>query len=95
MNVRLNLNSMPYVHGNEGYENKHAKGEVGILQEVLPPDVEPADRCFLYIVHEGSTHIGCLMIEDKAFCNQMVRVLTTRCNRSIAAIGSLDVRHIL
>lgn len=28
-----------------GLDNKHVEGEIGILRDVLPSNIEPADRC--------------------------------------------------
>ena len=72
-------------------EKKHPSEEIGILQEVWPSDVEPPDRCFLCIEHEGLNYIGCLMIEDCDFCRHLVRILQSSCNRPIAEIGSIEL----
>ena len=56
-------------------------------------NVLPADRCFLYIEYEGSLYIGCLLIDDYAFCAQIVKLLKGHCDCSIAAIGNLDISH--
>jgi hypothetical protein len=56
-----------------GGEKKEASGEIGILREVSPSQIVPADRCFLHIDHEGSTYIGCLLIGDQAVCGQIVK----------------------
>jgi hypothetical protein len=72
---------------------KHALGEVGVLQRVLPADVEPADRCFLFIDYSGSTYVGCLLIDNPAFCDRLVELLQGCYNRRIAEIGSMDVSH--
>ena len=47
---------------------------------------------FSFIDHEESSYIGCLTVDDHAFCAQIVRFLQGHCyNRSIAEIGSLDI----
>jgi hypothetical protein len=69
--------------------------EIGILKEVMISNVQPADRCFLHIEHKGSTYVGCLLIEDQAFCAQIVTLLQDCLNRPIAEIGSLDLSHTL
>ena len=74
-----------------GLENDRPKGEIGILTSVQESNVLPADRCFLYIDHEGSSYIGCLMIDDHAFCTQIVKILQGCYGRAIADIGSLDL----
>jgi hypothetical protein len=75
-----------------GLENRQPRREeIGILREVTISNVEPADRCFLHIEHEGSTYVGWLLIEDQAFCSQIVTLLQGCLNRPIAEIGSLEV----
>ena len=76
-----------------GAENKRPRGEIGFLREIVPSSIQPADRCFLYVDHEGSTYIGCLLIDDPAFCSQVVKLLQGYINRPIAEIGSLDLSH--
>ena len=79
-----------------GPEKKHPRREeIGILKEVTISNIQPADRCFLHIDHEGSIYIGCLLIEDQAFCHQIVELLHGNCDCPIADIGSLDISHLL
>src|SRR5262245_57174992 len=78
-----------------GVKNQRPKGEVGILRKVILSRVHPTQRCYLEIDHEGSKYMGCLMIDDHAFCAQIVRLLQDSCNRPIAEIGSLDISHLL
>jgi len=74
-----------------GLENKRPRGEIGILKEVLLSNVQPANQCFLYIDHEGSSYIGCLVFDDHAFCRHIAELLQFCCNRPIAHIGNLDL----
>ena len=53
-----------------GLENKRPRGEIGTLKAVTRSNVQPADRCFLYIDHEGSSYIGCLLVDDTAFADK-------------------------
>lgn len=79
-----------------GREKKHPRrGEIGILREVTISIIQPNDRCFLHIEHQGSMYIGCLLIDDQAFCVQIVTLLQGYLNRPIVNIGSLDVSHTL
>src|SRR5215510_3564865 len=78
-----------------GVENDHPRGEVGILEAILPSVIQPADRFFLYIVYEGSTYIGFIMIDDHAFCRQVTKRLQAFCNHPIAEIVSIDVTYTL
>jgi hypothetical protein len=77
-----------------GLENKHPRGEIGILKAVAKSNIEPAARCFLYIDYEGSSYIGCLPC-DHSLCAQLVKVLEANRNRPISEIGSLDVSRLL
>ena len=79
----------------DGHEKKSARGEIGILKEVTLSKINPADRCFLYIEHEGSLYLGCLLIDDHAFCSQIAKLLQAQCNRPLAEIGHIDLSHTL
>jgi hypothetical protein len=78
-----------------GLENNQPRGEIGILRKVELSNVLPADRCFLYVDHEGSFYIGCLLVDDSTFCGQVAKQLANHCNRPISEIGSLDISHTL
>jgi hypothetical protein len=79
----------------DGLENKHPRGEIGILKAVSLSKVLPANRCYLYIDHEGSSYIGCPMFDDRALCRHIAEILQFCRNRSIAEIGGLDLSHTL
>jgi hypothetical protein len=68
-----------------GIENTRACGEIGILREGLPSNVQPANRCFLPIDYEGSSYMGCLLFDDHVIC---------RSNREAAA-GLLGSSQLL
>src|SRR5215475_2585474 len=78
-----------------GGDNKHPRGEVGILKRVEKSEVQPANRCFLYIDYEDSIYVGCLLCSDQGFCNSVIRVLEANLNKPIAQIGSLDISRLL
>src|SRR5262245_6225790 len=78
-----------------GGENEFPKGEVGMLRMVELSQIQPADRCFLQIDHNGSSYVGCLLFDDSTFCVQIATFLKDHCNRSIAEIGNLDLSHTL
>ena len=78
-----------------GSDNQKPRGEIGILKAVEKSNIQPADRCFLYIEHEGAAYIGCLLCTENGFCAQIVKLLKKCCNRSIADIGSLDLSFTL
>ena len=75
--------------------NDRPQGEIGVLKTVQPSSIQPADRRFLHIDHEGSSYIGCLMVDDQAFYNQVVTLLKNHCNQPISEIGSLDISYNL
>jgi hypothetical protein len=80
----------------DGVENKRPRrGEIGILTEVTLTKLKPANRCYLYIGHQGSSYIGCLLFDDLAFCCHIAEVLRFCCNRPIAEIGSVDLSYTL
>src|SRR5262252_949511 len=71
--------------------NQHPKGEVGTLKAVFRSDMQPPNRCFLLISHQGSEYLGCLLFDDEPFCRQVMELLKSHCNRPVAEIGGLDV----
>lgn len=77
-----------------GGEKKRPQGEIGILRSVARPAAQPADRCFLYIDHQGSSYVGCLLIDDQAFCSQIVKLLRDCLDRPIAKIANLDLSPV-
>jgi hypothetical protein len=79
----------------DGEENKQPNGEIGILKAVLLSRIQPADRCFLLISHQGSDYIGCLLFDDPALCKEIVKLLQDYCNRPIAEIGSIELAYTL
>jgi hypothetical protein len=79
----------------DGPENRHPRGEIGILRGIVPSKISPVERCFLYIEYEKSEYIGCLLFDESAFCGQIIKLLQGCCNRPIAEIGSIDLAHTL
>jgi hypothetical protein len=79
----------------DGLENTRPRGEIGILKAVTLSNIQPADRCFLYIDYEGSSYIGCLLFDDSGFCGQIAKLLQGYSNWRIAEIGSLDLSATL
>jgi hypothetical protein len=75
--------------------NRYPKGEVGILKEVRTPVMPPFNRCFLVIEYKNARYMGCLFMDDIAFCTSVSRFLESRCGERIEEIGSLDISHTL
>jgi hypothetical protein len=65
-----------------------------VLKEVRLSE-RPAQKCFLVIEHENSLYMGCLLIGDQAFCQQVFAMLTKHRGFGIESIGDLDVDHLL
>ena len=81
-----------------GAEKERPKGEVGVLKEItvsaVPPhsnDTRSYNRIFLYIEHAGQTYIGCLMLDDYAFCQELTKLLRHHCGRTVEEIGSAEI----
>src|SRR5262245_48913882 len=77
-----------------GLDNKHTKGEIGILRRVQKSNVQAAE-CFLYIDFDDSTYVGCLLCADHALSTQIVRILEAHLNKPMRQIGSLDISRLL
>ena len=75
-------------------ENQTLIGEIGTLTRVSYSTII-GYCCHLYIEHEGRNYIGTILIDDQAFCRQLFSVLHHNTNRSIEAIGSLDLSYTL
>jgi hypothetical protein len=68
---------------------------VGILIWASLTGVQPPDKCYLLMNHEGSSYMGGLLFDDPAFCRYVAKLLDSYSNRPIAEIGRLDVAHTL
>ena len=72
----------------------HPKGEVGVLKRVTASQHGKLNACFLWIAYEQSIYIGCLLISDYPFFQQLVKLLERLCGRSIEKIGGFDLSHL-
>jgi hypothetical protein len=71
------------------------KGEVGVLKYVDYDHDRNSNKCFLVIDHQSSLYTGCLIYQDRSFCNQIAHVMRTRIGRSIKEIGNIDLSYTL
>ena len=71
------------------------KGEVGTLLDAVRSHRPPQFTCFLIMEHRGEEYVGPLLLDDRAFCNQVVELLKAHRNHSIAEISGLDVSYSL
>lgn len=71
------------------------KGEVGVLKYVHYDADEMSNKCFLVIDYQSTLYTGCLICQDRSFCNQIAQVLRTQIGRPIKEIGHLDLSATL
>jgi hypothetical protein len=79
----------------DGNERQVTKGEVGFLREVRKSKIPKYNALYLIMDYEGNTYMGCLLLEDAMFCDEIRLALLAQCGNAIADIGSLDVSHTL
>ena len=76
-----------------GQPAKHPKGEVGVLKEVrksLRPPVL-SDRLFLIMEEQEALYVGCLLFDDRTFCEWLLAELHNHIGKNIEHIGQLKV----
>ena len=75
---------------------KSLRGEIGRLEYVLPNKrTNSSNRCFLIIEHEGQPYVGCLFVEESAFCNHLITILESLAGSTIKEIGDFDLSYTL
>lgn len=78
-----------------GGDNNYPNGEVGILKQVLPWIIEPANRFYLIMEYEGAEYLGVFLFHDYAVCKQVYNLMLQRCGQAIKEIGNIDLRDLL
>lgn len=68
-----------------------AVGEVGVLKQVIPPTMNPWDRCFLIMEHDDQEYMGILLIEDSRLCHEIYNVLVEHLGEPIQQIGDIEL----
>src|SRR5205823_13249027 len=53
-----------------GNENKHPRGEVGVLKQLKLDDGPFVNRYFLWMQNEDSMYLGCLLFSDALSANK-------------------------
>jgi hypothetical protein len=92
MRCRSRRNWPPSWTWTGGKENKNPKGELGILKQVKLSSVEPfLNRCFLWMEYEDSIYLGCLLFDDKFFCERISTLLGEHCGSSIRDIADFII----
>jgi hypothetical protein len=74
---------------------KRIRGEVGVLKDVTPSVIQPADRLYLVIEHEHGVYAGMLIFGDAVFCRKIFDLLKSFRGYSIEHIGGLELEHLL
>jgi hypothetical protein len=74
-----------------GDDNKDPMGEVGILKEVIPCSIKPANRCYLIMEYEGAEYLGVLRFDSYSFCQRVYDLLLQHCGESIKQIGAIEM----
>jgi len=69
-------------------------GEAGVLKDVMLTSVEPYEKCFLIMEHDGRKYIGTLLIGDAFFCREIYAVLLEQRGKPIQEIGDVDLSYI-
>jgi hypothetical protein len=72
----------------------HALGEVGVLKDVMLSSVEPYEKYFLIMEHEGRKYIGTLLVGDSSFRQQIYTVLIEHRGKPIQEIGEIDLSYM-
>jgi hypothetical protein len=73
---------------------KVLKGEIGILTDVKMHDLS-SGRLFLTIEHDSKECIGCLFLDNPAFCMAIYTTLKSFIGRTIREVGDQDLTHTL
>jgi hypothetical protein len=53
------------------------------------------NKCFLVIDYQAESYVGSLILEDPAFCKQILHFLHDQIGRPIKEIGNLDLSFTL
>ena len=49
-----------------------------------------SNKCFLVIDYQYTIYTGCLIFQDRSFCNQIAQVMCTQIGCPTKEIGDLD-----
>jgi hypothetical protein len=72
--------------------SKRPSGEVGVLIDVESSKVDPENRYFITIKHNGASYTGCVLVDDGRFGQKLSRLLQRHIHYPLEVIGGLDVR---
>jgi hypothetical protein len=72
--------------------SERPSGEVGILVDVAPSKIEPDNRCFITMKHDGASYTGCLLFDDGRVGQRVSKLLQRHLRYPIEYIGGIDLR---
>jgi len=72
----------------------YAMGEVGVLKDAMLSSIEPFEKCFLIMEHEGRKYVGTLMLGDSSFCREIHPLLIEHRGKTIQEIGEIDLSYM-
>jgi hypothetical protein len=72
-------------------EDRHVKGEMGILKKVEYRDVGDLSVCFLWMEHEKEEYIGCFVFTDSSFARLVHGLLEVHLEHSVEEIGGIEI----
>jgi hypothetical protein len=78
----------------ESKGGRSIRGEIGVLRSVHGSSLA-SNKCFVVMEYQDKIYLGSLIFDDRVFCSQICNLLKQHIGLSIAAIGDLDVSHIL
>ena len=78
-----------------GYHSTHPIGEVGILRDVIPSNIESHCTCFLLMEYQGAEYFGALLFSDAATCRKVYDVLIQHRGKTIQELGNTDIAYTL
>jgi len=71
---------------------KTVRGEVGVLTYVIG-NHQVTNRCYLVIEHNNERYMGCLLVDEIAFCSEIAAILQNQLGHSTKEIGDLDLSY--
>lgn len=85
------LRNWPPVWVSSDKRVKRPTGEVGVLVEVAPSKIDPENKCFLTIKHNGAAYTGCLLFDDGRVGQKVSKLLRRHLRYPIEFIGGIDL----
>src|SRR5262249_8319487 len=78
-----------------GYHSTHPIGEVGILRDVIPSNIEPHPTCFFLMENQGAGDFGAFFFSDGGTLRKVYDVLIQHRGKTMQEIGSIDLAPTL